>query len=153
MQRKRLFALVPLAAALVLYVAQYGVRPPELSLPSWFGTSTSSVSIPSEHAVVARPLRELVRSHPQRNQLGSFYLAMAELLPKLPSDVTAAQMRQWLEQAVTLRFSGEFQQLPGLGQAIHGPEGVIAKIYGLDQGKLDVPKMQAALRAVAWACQ
>lgn len=152
MERKRWLALLPLATAAVLLVAQSGFQPTAVSFPDLF-RQPASIDIPADHQALAKPLRELVRSHPQKRQLGGFYLAMADLLPRLPQETTASQFRSAMEKAVLLRFSGEFQKLEGLGQAIHGPEGLIAKIYGLESGKLDVPKMQAALRAVAWACQ
>jgi hypothetical protein len=62
-------------------------------------------------------------------------------------------LRTFCERAVTLRFQGAFAKVPGLADAIHGPNGALAKLLQLEVSELDHAKAAAAMDAVAWACR
>lgn len=144
----RILAVVCLlCAGGVLYV-EHGP-----SLWSRVVDGASGLAVPAEHQAIAAPVRELLKHHPGRRELRDFYLALADMVPRLPQEATGAQARRWFESAARLQFGETFDRVPGLAAAIHGEAGVIAKIYGLEAGLLDREKMCLALRAVAWACQ
>lgn len=115
-------------------------------------TVQHSITVPPEHQAIAAEVRRMMAGHPQRGQVAAFYAAMADLVPRLPENATGHQARRWFETAAKLQFGDTFQRVPGLAEAIHGPNGIIAKIYGTEAGPLDRAKMKAALLAVAWAC-
>ncbi len=108
-------------------------------------------------AIVA-PVSARLAGHPdEARQLAAFYSAAAEALRRDGSDAqvvkTTADLRTFCQRAVTVRFQGAFAKVPGLADAIHGPEGALAKLLGLDVTDLDHARAAAALDAVAWACR
>lgn len=145
----------PIIATLLLAVAGWLILRElgdKLPLPLPLPLPANRITIPPEHQLIAAPVQRMMANHPQRAELGAFYAALADLVPKLPSNATAHQVRRWFETAAQLQFSDSFQRVPGLADAIHGPNGIIAQIYGTDAGPLNRDAMRAALRAVAWAC-
>ena len=66
---------------------------------------------------------------------------------------TNSQLRTFCERAIKIRFSGAFQKVDGLADAIHGKKGSLSKIIGLSPGELDHEKVADAFYAIAWACQ
>lgn len=144
---KKLLAAALLGVAAWMAYTRYGylIEPVLNPVPA--------VAIPPDHQAIAQPVRDLVAAHPQKQELFAFYMALAETVPRLPDTATGKQVRDWFENAAKLMFGDTFQKVPGLAERIHGQNGVIAQIYGLEPGKLDKPKMQSALKAVAWACR
>jgi hypothetical protein len=103
--------------------------------------------------IMAEPLSRT--SSQQRKQLAAFYSGVARLLPNLKEaapDLDNTKFRKVLELAARLYFSKSFPKTAGLADSIHGPNGVIAQLYGLDTGPLDVERMARTLNAIAEAC-
>lgn len=150
MAGKRIAAVLVLLGAAGIFVAQR----PDL-LPSIF----PKTPIPSAEASKAREIVGPVISRctkRQRAELAAFYASAARAVPKLARhdpNLTTARMRSILELAVRVQFAGEWERVPGLADAIHGPNGAIAQLYGLDQGKLDADKFARTLAGIAEAIQ
>jgi len=107
---------------------------------------------------IVGPLSVKLAGHPdQARQLAAFYHAAAEVIRRDGSGAkllkTTADLRAFGQRAVTLRFQGAFAKVPGLADAIHGPEGVLARLMGMEVSNLDHARAAAALDAIAWACQ
>jgi len=104
------------------------------------------------------PVTKVLTGHgAEAKELAAFYHAAADVVRR---DGTGAKvlkntshLRTFCERAVTLRFQGTFQKVPGLSDVIHGPSGALAKLLLLDVSELDHAKAADALDAVAWACQ
>jgi len=108
-------------------------------------------------AIVA-PVSAKLAGHPnEAGQLAAFYHEAAETIRRDGNGAkvvkTTADFRRFCERAVTVRFQGAFAKVPGLADVIHGPEGALAKLLGLDVTDLDHARTAAALDAVAWACR
>ena len=90
-------------------------------------------------------------------ELAAFYHAAADVLRRDGEGrkllQNTQQLRTFCERAVTLRFQGVFTKIPGLADAIHGPQGALALLLGLEVRELDHAQAAAALDAVAWAAQ
>jgi hypothetical protein len=93
----------------------------------------------------------------QARELAAFYHSAADVLRRDDAGAkvikTTQQLRTFCENAVTLRFQGDFQAISGLADAIHGPNGALAKLLTLNVTELDHTKAADTLDAVAWACQ
>lgn len=117
---------------------------------------------PSAQAAAAvAPIRTLLAGQPVTAEaLGGYYAAAATDLrtaPKLADGTllvpTTGQLRVFLERSITIRFAGKLTPVPGLGAAIHGPDGALAKLVGLEAKQLDAAQAADALDAIAWACR
>lgn len=93
----------------------------------------------------------------EAKELAAFYHAASDVVRRDGAGAKVikktSDLRTFCEKAVTLRFQGAFQKVSGLSDAIHGPDGALAKILDLDVVELDHAKAADALDAVAWACQ
>ena len=103
-------------------------------------------------------ITEVLNGYPnQARVLSSFYFEASKTVRRDGGNAriikTNNHLRTFGERAVTLRFQGMFQKVPGLSEAIHGGGGFLSEILGLDPGPLDHEKAADALHAVAWACQ
>lgn len=107
--------------------------------------------------IVAPVTAALAGHRDEARQLSAFYHSAAETVARDGEGAkvlqSTAHLRTFCERAATLRFQGAFQKVPGLAAAIHGPDGALAKLLGLQVAELDHGKAATALRAVAWACQ
>ncbi len=117
------------------------IKPPSVSLQALVG-----------------PITEILNGHPeQANILASFYFEASETIRRDGRNDriirTKDHLRTFGERAITLRFQGIFREVFGLAEAIHGGDGALSKILGLEAGQLDHMKAADALHAVAWACQ
>jgi hypothetical protein len=142
MTRSKPIALLPLAAAALLLAREITPKP------------TSDPAAEQARRILAQPLSRCTTD--QRQALAQFYEACADLCPQLSAvvpNLTNAQFRTILETAARINWTGRFEPVPGLADAIHGPNGTIATLYTLDQGPFDPPKAAAALRATADACR
>ncbi|MBN2474273.1 MAG: hypothetical protein JXB62_06680 [Pirellulales bacterium] len=128
---------------------------------TWRPTAPGSDPIPAPPEAATRaivgPVSQALGGHPEEaRQLAAFYHAAAEAIRRDGSGAkvvkTTADLRTFCTAAVTLRFQEVFAKVPGLAEAIHGPEGAMAKLLGLDVVELDHAGAAAALDAVAWAC-
>ena len=104
------------------------------------------------------PVTRLLSGHPdEARQLAAFYHDAADVLRRDGAGAkvvkTTAHFRTFCQRAVTLRFQGAFNKVGGLSDAIHGPDGALARLLKLDAAELDPVKAADALDAVAWACQ
>lgn len=109
---------------------------------------------------LVKPIIEILndsRSHRQASILAAFYFEASEIIRRDGNNErivkTGSHLRTFCERAATLRFQGVFSKVPGLAEAIHGGDGALPKILGLDPGPIDHEKSADALHAVAWACQ
>ncbi len=107
---------------------------------------------------IVQPITAVLAGHKaEAAELAAFYHAAADVVRRDGAGnkiiTTTAQLRVFLERAVTLRFQGAFAAVPGLSEAIHGPSGALSQMLGLEVSELDHAKASAALDAVAWACQ
>lgn len=107
---------------------------------------------------IVAPVSAKLAGHPdEARQLAAFYTAAADALRRDGNGAqvvkTTADLRTFCERAVTVRFQDAFSRVPGLADAIHGPEGALAKLLGLEVTELDHTRAAAALDAVAWACR
>ena len=123
-------------------------------------TTDELIPAPAEaatRAIVAPVTQQLAGHEEEARQLAAFYHAAAEVLRRDGAGQrvvqTTAHLKTFCERAVTLRFRGAFAAVPGLAEAIHGPDGALAKLLGLEVTELDHARAAAALDAVAWACQ
>ncbi len=123
-------------------------------------TTDDTIPAPAEaatRAIVAPVTQRLGGHEEEARQLGTFYHAAAEVLRRDGNGQrvvqTTAHLKTFGERAVTLRFQGAFNAVSGLADAIHGPDGALAKLLGLEVTELDHARAAAALDAVAWACQ
>ncbi len=108
-------------------------------------------------AIVA-PVSDKLAGHPdEARQLAAFYHEAAETIRRDGNGArvvkTTADLRTFCQRAVTIRFQGAFAKVTGLADAIHGPDGALAKLLKLDVTDLDHATAAAALDAVAWACR
>jgi hypothetical protein len=107
---------------------------------------------------IVQPIGTVLAGHgAEAAKLAAFYHTAADVVRRDGAGnkiiTTTAQLRVFLERAVTLRFQGAFTQITGLSEAIHGPSGALSQLLGLEVAELDHVKTAAALDAVAWACQ
>jgi len=129
---------------------------------TWRPTAPSPDPIPdppdaATRAIVA-PVSANLAGHPdEARQLAAFYHAAAETIRRDGNGAkvvkTTSDLRTFCQRAVTIRFQGAFAKVPGLADAIHGPDGALAKLLKLDVTDLDHASAAAALDAVAWACR
>jgi hypothetical protein len=107
---------------------------------------------------IVQPITAVLAGHKaEAAELAAFYHAAADVVGRDGAGdqiiKTTAQLRTFLERAVTLRLQAAFTQVPGLSDAIHGPSGALATLLGLEVAELDHTRAANALDAVAWACQ
>ncbi len=109
---------------------------------------------------IVKPITELLNdngSHGQASILAAFYFEASKTIRRDGNHgrilKTKDHLRTFCVRAATLRFQGIFKGVPGLSATIHGKDGVLSKIIGLEAGVLDHEKSADALHAVAWACQ
>lgn len=107
--------------------------------------------------LVAPVTRNLTGRPVEARLLAAFYYEASETIRRdgLNAKIvkTKPHLVAFCERAATLRFQGAFSKVPGLAAVIHGPDGVIAKVLGLEPGELDHAKSAEVLHAIAWACQ
>jgi hypothetical protein len=140
-----------LAIALTVFVLFYqgGTKNPNTNpLPQPDAAARSAVSAVST----------LLAGHKgEAAQLAAFYHAAAEIVRRDGEGervlTSTQQLRTFCQRAVTLRFQGVFTKIPGLADAIHGSQGALAVLLGLDVKELNHAQAAAALDAVAWAAQ
>ena len=106
---------------------------------------------------IVGPVTAKLAGHPEEARtLAAFYAAAADTVRRDGQGAkllrTTPQLRTFLERAVTLRLQGSFSKVPGLAETIHGPDGALAKLLGLEAAELDHARAAAALSAIAWAC-
>ena len=104
------------------------------------------------------PITMVLAGHgDEAKELAAFYHAAAEVVRRDGAGgkvvKNTSHLRTFCERAATLRFQGAFQKVPGLSDAIHGPNGALANLLKLDVIELDHGKTADVLNAVAWACQ
>ena len=108
-------------------------------------------------AIVARVTQTLAGHPEEAQQLAAFYGAAADVVRRDGAGAkvlkTTADLRAFGQRAVTLRFQGAFAKVPGLSEAIHGPDGALARLLGLEVSQLNHGKAADALDAIAWACR
>jgi len=142
------FLAIGLAFLAIVYLGDGAQRPDDAAIPP----PTADVQ-----QVVAPVTAALSGHRDEARQLAAFYKSAAETVFRDGEGAkvikSTAHLRTFCERAATLRFQGAFQKVPGLSAAIHGPEGALAKLLGLEVAELDHGKAAMALRAVAWACQ
>jgi len=129
---------------------------------TWRPSGPSPAPIPgppdaATRALVA-PVSAKLADHPEEaRQLAAFYHEAAETIRRDGNGAkvvkTTSDLRTFCQRAVTIRFQGAFAKVPGLADAIHGPDGALAKLLRLDVTDLDHASAAAALDAVAWACR
>ena len=123
------------------------------------GPAAPEIPAPSAEAKLAvTPITALLSGHgDQARELAAFYHAAAEVVRRdgVGAKVlkNTSDLRTFGQRAVTLRFQGAFQKVPGLSEAIHGPGGALAQLLKLDVVELHHTKTADVLDAVAWACQ
>ena len=123
------------------------------------GPAAPEIPAPSAEAKLAvGPIIMVLAGHGnEAKELAAFYHAAAEVVRRdgVGAKVlkNTSDLRTFGERAVTLRFQGAFQKVPGLSDAIHGPNGALANLLKLDVIELDHTKTAESLNAVAWACQ
>ncbi len=129
---------------------------------TWRPTAPAPSLIPAPAAVSTRaavgPVSVRLAGHAdEARQLAAFYHAAADCLRRDGAGEkvvkTTSDLRTFCQKAVTLRFQGAFARAPGLAETIHGPEGALAKLLGLDVVELDHIRAAVAMDAIAWACQ
>lgn len=108
--------------------------------------------------VMVKLITELLNGHSEQARiLAEFYFESSKTIRRDGQNEkiikTKHTLKLFLERAATLRFAGTFQEIHGLADVIHGEDGALAKIVGLEAGLLDHEKSADALHAVAWACQ
>lgn len=126
-----------------------------------FSAPSGDVAYPEPPAAAREavaPVTARLAGHPdEAEQLARFYHDAADALRRDGAGAkvltSTAHVRTFCERAVTLRFQGTFQKVPGLTDAIHGPEGAFAQLLALDVTELDHAKAADAFDAVAWACR
>lgn len=101
---------------------------------------------------------DALRGRPaEAERLAAFYRAAAAGVERDGQGAriltTKQQLRTAIERAAIFSFQGDFVKVPGLSDAIHGPNGALAKLLGLDAGALDHAAAAKALRNVADACE
>ena len=124
-------------------------------------TPTPNIDAPSvANQQIVAPITRLLnnsRSHRQAGILAAFYLEASETIRRDGNNEriikTKNHLRTFCERTATLRFQGIFKSVPGLAATIHGKDGALSKILGLEAGMLDHNKTADALHAIAWACQ
>lgn len=141
--------LIALAAVAFVLFYQPAVVPPDVSPIPAPDTSTQAI---------VQPIITVLAGHKaEAAELAAFYHTAADVVRRDGAGnkiiSTTAQLRVFLERAVTLRFQGIFSKVPNLSEAIHGPSGALSQLLGLEVAELDHAKAAAALDAVAWACQ
>lgn len=107
---------------------------------------------------IVLPVKNVLIGHPnEAKELASFYLEASEVIRRdgLNEKIvkTNSNLRTFCQRAVTLRFKGIFVKIPGLADAIHGKDGVMATVLGLEASEFDYTKAADAFHAIAWACQ
>ena len=140
------FLAIALAFVAIVYMNGTATRPDGSAIPQ--------PAVEARQAVA--PVTAALAGHrDEARQLAAFYHSAADALRRDGAGVVqnTGQLRTFCERAVTLRFQGAFQKVPGLSAAIHGPDGALATLLGLEVVELDHGKAAAALDAVAWACQ
>lgn len=100
-------------------------------------------------SLVAPITKKLGSSPAEAKLLAAFYFEASETIRRdgLNAKIvkTKSHLRTFCERAATLRFQGAFKKVPGLAAVIHGPEGVIAKVLGLEPFEVDHTKIAEAL--------
>lgn len=128
---------------------------------AWRPTAPSPAPVPNPpdaatRAIVGHVSARLAGHADEARTLAAFYATAADTVRRDGQGAkvlkTTPQFRTFLERAVTLRLQGAFERVPGLAEAIHGPDGALAKLLGLEAAELDHARAAAALEAVAWAC-
>ena len=123
------------------------------------GPAAPEIPAPSAEAKRAvMPITALLSGHgDQARELAAFYHAAADVVRRDGAGAKVVKktsdLRTFCEKAVTLRFQGVFQKVPGLAEVIHGSKGALAQLLELDVVELDHANAADALDAVAWACQ
>ena len=123
------------------------------------GPAAPEIPAPSAEAQAAvTPITLVLAGHgDEAKELAAFYHAAAEVVRRDGAGAkvlkNTSHLRTFCERAATLRFQGAFQKVPGLSDAIHGPNGALANLLKLDVVEIDHAKTADALDAVAWACQ
>lgn len=147
MKPTTLVAVVLVVAGLV--ATWRPVLPGPESIPAPADGATRAAVSPVRAALTGRTA--------EASELAAFYHAAADCVRR---DATGqkilaktSHLRAFLERAATVRFQGAFAKVPGLAEAIHGPQGALAQLLKLDVADLDHAKAAVALEAVAWACQ
>ncbi|MCL4190755.1 MAG: hypothetical protein KJZ87_03340 [Thermoguttaceae bacterium] len=142
------FLAIGLAFVAIVYLGSGAQRPDDSAIPQ----PTADVQ-----QVVAPVTAALSGHRDEARQLAAFYHSAAETVRRDGEGAkvikSTAHLRTFCERAATLRFQGAFKKVPGLSAAIHGPDGALSKLLGLEVAELDHGKAAAALDAVAWACQ
>jgi hypothetical protein len=112
----------------------------------------------AEHQATVAPITAILAGHKdQASQLAAYFHSAADTVRRDGTGAkvlkSTSQLRTFFERAETLRFQGAFDKVPGLSDAIHGPNGALAKLLKLDVAELDHARAADALDGVAWACQ
>ena len=142
------FLAIGLAFVAIVYLGGGAQRPDSTVIPLPAG---------EVQQVVAPATAALAGNRDEARQLAAFYHSAAETVRRDDAGAkvikSTAHLRTFCERAATLRFQGAFQKVPGLAAAVHGPDGALAKLLGLEVAELEHGKAADALDAVAWACQ
>lgn len=142
-------------ASVLIAASVLSVWKPNLNVP----TPTPDIESPSvANQQIVAPITELLKGNKKQSRvLSAFYFEASKTLRRDGNGEkiikTKSHFRTFCERAATLRFQGIFKSVPGLADAIHGKNGALAKIIGLEAGLLDHEKSANALHAIAWACQ
>ncbi len=107
---------------------------------------------------IVAPITSLLKGNKKQScVLSAFYFEASKTLRRDGNGEkiikTKSHFRTFCKRAATLRFQGIFKSIPGLADAIHGKDGALSKILGLEAEMLDHEKTADALHAIAWACQ
>lgn len=141
-----------LGAAILIVVGLVAAWRPTAPSPETFPEPPDAAT----QAIVARVTQTLAGHPEQSRQLAAFYGAAAEVVRRDGDGSkvikTTADLRTFCERAVTVRFQGAFAKVPGLAEAIHGSDGALARLLGLEVSQLEHGKAADALDAIAWAC-
>ncbi|MDY0346021.1 MAG: hypothetical protein RBR44_05660, partial [Bacilli bacterium] len=91
---------------------------------------------------IVQPITAVLAGHKaEAAELAAFYHTAADVVRRDGAGnkiiSTTAQLRVFLERAVTLRFQGIFSKVPNLSEAIHGPSGALSQLLGLEVAELD----------------
>ncbi|MCR4411295.1 MAG: hypothetical protein NUV77_02585 [Thermoguttaceae bacterium] len=142
------FLAIGLAFVAIVYLGGGVQRPDSTVIPLPAG---------EVQQVVAPVTAALAGHRDEARQLTAFYHSAAETVRRDGAGAkvikSTAHLRTFCERAATLRFQGAFQKVPGLAAAVHGPDGALAKLLGLEVAELKHGKAADVLDAVAWACQ
>lgn len=144
-----------IAAVVLIAIGVLSVWKPSLPGPS----PAPNIDPPSVSLrTLVAPITKVLDGHPkQAKVLTAFYYEASNTIRRDGNNEqivkTGSHLRAFCNRAATLRFAGSFKKVPGLAAAIHGENGALPKILGLDPGPLDHEKAADALHAVAWACQ